>query len=457
MGGRWSVVGGRWNWRLRVTAHCPLPTDHRVPRRSAFCVLRSAFAPRSRLLAWLVLCATCLALCGCGDEYLDKEYGRRRGPGAATSVNGTAVLAEMFEEAGHRVTTERSISSRLDKAEMIVWFPDDNMVLDDRNRQRLERWLFDKPGRTLVYVGRDWDAEPAYWKAVEPSAPAEQAAEINRLRGDAEKEFQRYHDALPDNYRSDWYSVRGKTPHRDVRTLDGPWSDGIDPAKIEIELHSRVDPPQWAIDAQRQRETLAGHTPVMPIEAGHETLLGSAGDSIVFRLTNPRWRDSQIVVVANGSFLLNLPLVNHEHRKLAGKLIALAPADAPVVFLEMNNIASAGDDSEGEPVPPTDLLAQWPLSFVLLHLAVLGILFCFARLPVFGRPRSERRDVLSDFGHHLKALGKLLALTRDRQYAQQRLNDYQRQVRPEAGGSGQGHDDVPQATLAHQGRQEPAP
>ena len=53
-------------------------------------------------------------------------------------------------------------------------------------------------------------------------------------------------------------------------------------------------------------------------------------------LVSREWFDeSQLIVVANGSFLLNLPLVNHEHRKLAGKLIdAVGPPGQTVVFLE---------------------------------------------------------------------------------------------------------------------------
>ena len=52
-----------------------------------------------------------------------------------------------------------------------------------------------------------------------------------------------------------------------------------------------------------------------------EALLATEDDvDIVTRVTRRSWHGGQIVVVANGSFLLNLPLVNHEHRKLADKL-----------------------------------------------------------------------------------------------------------------------------------------
>ena len=76
---------------------------------------------------------------------------------------------------------------------------------------------------------------------------------------------------------------------------------------------------------------------------------------------------------------------------------------------------------------PLDLLKVWPLNAMLLHLAVLGIVVCLARSPIFGRPRELPAESPADFGKHVAALGKLLARTRDRNYAQARIAQY-RQV-----------------------------
>ena len=51
--------------------------------------------------------------------------GSRRGTPGKASVNGTAVLAGMFEEAGHRVVTASRLSPTLDRMDVIVWAPDD--------------------------------------------------------------------------------------------------------------------------------------------------------------------------------------------------------------------------------------------------------------------------------------------------------------------------------------------
>jgi hypothetical protein len=78
---------------------------------------------------------------------------------------------------------------------------------------------------------------------------------------------------------------------------------------------------------------------------------------------------------------------------------------------------------------PTGLEAftVWPLNAIVLHFVVLGILILASRWTVFGRPRQLPRPPVSDFGHHVDALGELLAKTQNHAYAQARLAEYRRQ------------------------------
>src|SRR5690606_2864032 len=66
----------------------------------------------------------------------------------------------------------------------------------------------------------------------------------------------------------------------------------------------------------------------------YESLLYSGDLTLVSRVTEPYWDDSQILVVTNGSFLLNMALVNHEHRKLAGHLLAACGDRRVAAFVE---------------------------------------------------------------------------------------------------------------------------
>jgi len=363
---------------------------------SSFDFRHSSFLPPSAFPLLLLL------LAGCRPELQD-TYGQRKGPLANSSVNGTAVLGEMFERAGHTVFSWRMLSPRLSqRADCIVWFPDDFEPPSDKVRQWLEDWLDERPGRTLIYVGRDFDAVPWYWEEVEPGTPKPQQAEIRSRKVTSNNEFLLDRKKTPDKD-CDWFTVESKHRPRPVRTLQGsrPWLQGIDPKKVEIELHGRTVPSQYA-----------------------EVLLASEGDVLVSSMDVGQGR---LIVVANGSFLLNLPLVNHEHRKLAGRLIdEIGPPPQTVVFLESGAGGPMISDKDPSAQIPTgaEIFHEWPASWILLHLAVVGIILCVSRYPIFGLPRSPPPRASSDFGKHIQALGELLRRSGDTAYAMTRLLHY---------------------------------
>lgn len=372
-------------------------TTHRQARQP---LPNAAYRLPARLAAMALLCAVAA---GCRSE-LQARYGQRSGPGAARSVNGTAVLGEMFEQAGHKVFSWRRLSPVLqDRADCIVWFPDDFQPPKEDARRWLEDWLYARPGRTLIYVGRDFDAAAEYWQKVEAQAPPGQIQLIRDRKSAASKAFLAARKGIPDREDCDWFVLRGKRRPRPVRTLQGPWSQGIDPSKVEIELSGRIEPPpQYAVDV----------------------LLESDGEVLV---SSESWGDGLLLVVANGSFLLNLPLVNHEHRKLAGRLIeTVGPPGKTVVFLE----SGAEGPPIGEEDPPPDLpsgieiVLIVPICWIFLHLGVVGVAFCFSRWPIFGIPRRPSRESTSDFGKHVRAMADLLQRAGDQAYATTRLLHY---------------------------------
>jgi hypothetical protein len=302
----------------------------------------------------------------------------------------------VFTERGHRVQTWDLLSPRLNDADVIVWFPDDFMPPSQKVCEWFDEWLAAKEDRTLIYVGRDFDAASLYWRKMAPQAPTDQKTLFDQELKSAEGSFLTGRAALAKQEDCAWFGLDTTAKTREVRSLEGPWSQGIDAKQIEIELNSR-----------------------MKSIGKIEKLLTSEGDLLVGRQTHADWYGSQIILVANGSMFLNLPLVNHEHRKLASKLIDTVPAESRVVFLESE--AGGPEILERDPASPKGnglaILGVWPLSGFLLHLAVLGIIFCFARWPIFGRPRVPPQEMTADFGKHVIAMGELLARTRDRDYA----------------------------------------
>jgi hypothetical protein len=137
-----------------------------------------------------------------------------------------------------------------------------------------------------------------------------------------------------------------------------------------------------------------------------------------------------MLVIANGSFLLNLPLVNHEHRKLARNLIDEVGSGGTAVFLESGHGGPPIRDRDPSPDPPTGLgiFLIWPLNWILLHLSAAGILFCLARWPIFGRPQPLAPEPLSDFGKHVAALAELIERTGDQAFACARVQQWRERV-----------------------------
>jgi hypothetical protein len=377
--------------------------DH--TRHSSFVIRHSCF-PRSFILhhSYFLLF---LFFAGCYTR-VETNYGSRRGPGPTESVNGTSVLGDMFQRAGHKVFSWHYLSPRLkERADCIVWIPDDYKPPGVKERQWLEGWLQAKPGRTLIYVGRDVDAGPVYWNKVLPGAPAAQAPlisseiakETSRVSGDRA--------ALPKNEDCGWFTLDSTVKSRQVAKLQGEpqWLDGIDPAKTDITLESRLTPPDDA-----------------------DVLLESDEDVLV---SSSSVGQGQLIVVANGSFLLNEPLVNHEHRKLAGKLIdEIGTPPQKVVFLESGAGGPPIRDKDPTLGSPTglEIFNIWPTNWILLHLAAVGVIFCFVRWPIFGRPRRLKRVAESDFGRHIAAEAELLKHSGDRTYATARLLHYRQAV-----------------------------
>ena len=122
-----------------------------------------------------------------------------------------------------------------------------------------------------------------------------------------------------------------------------------------------------------------------------------------------------------------MPLVNHEHRKLAGKLIdEIGPPGQKVVFLESDAGGPPIRDKDPTLGTPTglEIFNLWPTNWILLHLAAAGVIFCFVRWPIFGRPRRLPRAAPSDFGRHITAEAELLKRSADRTYAAARLLHY---------------------------------
>lgn len=370
--------------------------------------------------AILLLCLLVCLLTGCEEEKLPIEYGQRMGH----SVNGTAVFSAMCESAGFRVQTRRTLGPELQRtAEVIVWFPDDYDAPSPKQQQWFDNWLQGSGGRTLVVVGRDFEAQESYWAEVNARGLSNNKTLAKSYLDSATQQVNQEYNTQTFPHDGGWYKKRSPVTQGKITRFGGPWSGLFNPAAANLESHSQMVTASLNPVTVLLSET-APHKPapfvfVEQISANWNPKLSTSG--------------SQRITVANGSFLLNYPLVNKEHRKLAALLIQQIENTSPtgeMVFVESG--------SGGPPIRDHESLAKFqtgleffsvpPLGTFLCHLALLGILFCFVRWPIFGRPKEPPRQTGVDFGLHLGALASLLERTGDRKYAQHRLEQYQRSV-----------------------------
>lgn len=361
--------------------------------------------PSLRPAAYAV--ATMLLLAsGCKDQVFS-DYGNRSGY-TETSLNGTRVLADMFSAAGHRVSTKRHLSPALYRADVIVWFPDNFNAPSPDVEQWLTYWLTEgqplRPSRVLVYGGRDFDAAPDYWQRMQGKAPAGLQKEYARRLAEARSdEASSKPTTLSRSDTETWFTLDDAPKTKTVQQVRGPWAVDVDDAKIEIERRTRM----------------------APVDFQFESLLSDENDEpLVSEIAYPAYDGStssgRLILIENGSWLLNARLVNEEHRKLAGQLVAsVGQTKANVVFLESDDDGPPIRDTDPNVQPPTglQLFRIWPIGAVLTQLAALGIVFAMMKWPIFGVPSPLKRKNVADFGSHIAALGRLLRSGRNRAHA----------------------------------------
>ena len=127
------------------------------------------------------------------------------------------------------------------------------------------------------------------------------------------------------------------------------------------------------------------------------------------------------MVMASATPILNGGLVDSGSRVLAEKLVELLPDKGRVAVV----ISSRW--SEGKSVESPGLLRflkVHPHGWIFGQTIFAIVVFCWWKLPIFGRPRSAANTESVRFGRHVEALGSLLQRTRDANFARHAIRDW---------------------------------
>ena len=355
------------------------------------------------LAAALVLALVVMALArgSVNAHALESGYGSSMG----SSVNGTGALAAPLRKQGHNVRTAWRLTAKLAGwSDVIVRFSFAPGPPDRQEACWYDDWLESRPERALVYVVRDYDAQEEYWKLV-----------LDQLSGSPDEERRKQAEAnldrarnwvarLPDKAEkpadpASWFAVdRAAGPPRRCRSLGGPSAGAVDAASAGLTVHE-------------------------PLKAGQEEVL-LTGDGEVLALEWEVDRGSRVLAIANGSFLLNLPLVNLARRPLAGRVAEWIGAEPRrVAFVEGPLLLGKSE------LPPTliDLVVRIKsFRWVAFHPGLFGLLACLARAPRLGRPSPDAPSDADRPAAHAEAVGALLERSRGAATARDLLETYRR-------------------------------
>lgn len=367
--------------------------------------LRPGLAPAFLFLAGLLPV-------GCGPSPVDSTYGRSRGP----SINGTGALAELIRQRGHEVRAAVRLNETLgDWAEALVRFSPHPGPPDLDEGRWLMQWLRARPGRRLLYVPHDSDAEPEFWTEMIAAQPKDAPAEVlDRLKKNRE-ESQGWAAELPPRPKTpaparDWFAVDPKPgPPSSCKALEGPWAEGLDAPAAAVTKH----------------EGFRGDEDEQPV------LLKGDGSPLAIAWTLEN--GSRVLAVANASFLVNASLLNRARRPLAIRVVDwIGPGPGHVGFVEGSSVLAEPDAATPPASSPLYLFSVPPFGLVGAHFLAFLLLLALAYAVRLGRPRPEPPSGVERPSAHPEALGALLARTGRADAARALLEAYRRWRHPSA-------------------------
>ena len=378
---------------------------------------------------FLIVCLSVIS--GCGDNAsrsVETKYGKVNEQ--PRSINSTSLFAARLEELGYDITIRNRISPKINDFNTVFWFPENIRCPSAEATQAIEEWM-DKgyDSKTLVYVGADYRADLDYNQAAQKRVSPQLKAESQRLLSEAQlaqaSRNDRYDNVWPGstNTNCDWFGIEVIKPRKHSSLLAGPMADN---AGFSV-------PPKLPVEVMMSPKKIAEKWTV-------ESLLTVDGEDMVYRLSgNHSGATNQIIVVQNGSFLVNFAAIDSNKRALADQLIAEATSLTDNEYGLEDGFPPQILILESEhqiPIRNTDFInpnswawiAEEPLCYIVPHALLWGVLFCFVYFPIFGRPKRLPKKSTTTFRNHIDAIAKQLSKSNSKEHARRTIEQYQESV-----------------------------
>jgi len=372
-------------------------------------------------IATAVLAAAILLAVGC-----TREPPSNHGEIYGDSLNGVSALVALLRDRGHEVNaTERISDSALAERDVAIVFVDGPGPIDDVASTHLERFLARPGAQTVLLVGRDGDWAVDYWRFVAGRDDLS-AGQRRRARENlelAERSLEAWYDDVPETTSVARFSAADLVVRSERR----------DGGAIEVTIPSDGDgggttvPGHWAW----RRGVVPG--------AGDRVEWEVDGAALLVRSIDETDGDT-ILVLGSDMPLLNAGFVDRGNRQIAAAFVDLLPDGAEVALFGSAR-ERPGDDDE-ETGGAWRLVTVPPNPWIAAHLLLGLLLFCWSRAPIFGRARVRPASTLRDFGHHVEALGRLLAKGGDSAASAAMLAEWDRIGRPVTAPGGRDRSDV---------------
>ncbi|MEC7430495.1 MAG: DUF4350 domain-containing protein [Planctomycetota bacterium] len=370
-----------------------------------------------------------------GQDRLPVRYGQRGGQGRV-SLNGTSAFARLLQEYDHDLDVQSTsrLTPRIDRHDALFWFPDSDREDYTEEHERLEEWLRSGTDRRLIIVGRHYDATIDYLTQIGQSEDSEQGLDYRRWLAEAVSVSHLESLEQQETYFDGWVEWTPGSRRRSSQ-VGGPWAAGLENANLTTSRYPNIP----SSEDQKSHPTRS-----------YEVKLEADGKPFAVAIQDSLWNGGEVIVISNGSFLLNYGLTDERNRQVVANMLDdLGVEDDADLLFDSNHglrdVLFLESDEAGLRVMQReesgqktmwDWMTEWPFSFFIPHFLVLGILIYFVFYPIFGRPKNLALPSSTDFGQHVEALGELMEKTRDRAYAIQHINHYYEQTKSDSRGLG---------------------